>query len=242
MKCGLRAPILVALVVGLAACAQDRERPAMEQEAAGAEMEAAPAAGQVYPNMPAELVFENERFVAQRLSSEPGQWAGDHSHTGGQLVVVLEGGTQTYREGGEETTKTREAGDVFWVEPTEAHDHAVSGDSPFTRILVTIAETEGMSGVPQTFPNIPVEVVFENERVVAQRISSEPGQWAGEHSHTAGQLLVVLKGGTITYREGDAETPVTYAEGEVFSIEPTEAHDHAVTGDSPFVGVLITVK
>jgi quercetin dioxygenase-like cupin family protein len=242
MKCGLVSPILAVLVVGFAACAQEREQPAMEEEAAGAEMEAAAAARQVYPNMPADVVFENERFLAQRLSSEPGQWAGEHSHTGGQLVVVLEGATQTRREGGEEKVVTREAGDVFWVEPTEAHDHSVTGETPFTRILVTIAEAEDIGGVAQTYPDIPVEVVFENERVVAQRISSEPGQWAGEHSHTASQLVVVLMGGTLTYREGGMETPVTYADGDVFSIEPTEAHDHSVTSDSQFVGILITVK
>jgi quercetin dioxygenase-like cupin family protein len=218
MKRGPSAPILAALIVGLAACAQEREQPAMEQEATGAEMESAAAAGQVYPNIPAEVVFENERFVAQRLSTVPGQWAGEHSHTGGQLVVVLEGGTQMYREGSEETTVTRETGDVFWVEPTEAHDHVVTGDSPFTRILVTIAETEGMSGTTQTYPNMTLEVVFENERVVAQRISNEPGQWAGEHSHAAGQLVVVLKGGTLTYREDGVETPVTYSVGDVFSV------------------------
>ncbi len=139
MRCGRKAPISLALVVGLAACAQERERePAMEEEAAGAEMEAMRGVAQTYPNLPANVVFENDRVVAQRLASEPGVWAGEHSHTGNQLVVVLKGGTQTYREGGEETSVTFEDGDVFWVEPTEAHDHATTSESPFERVLITI--------------------------------------------------------------------------------------------------------
>jgi quercetin dioxygenase-like cupin family protein len=138
MKCGLVSPILAVLVVGFAACAQEREQPAMEEEAAGAEMEAAAAARQVYPNMPADVVFENERFLAQRLSSEPGQWAGEHSHTASQLVVVLMGGTLTYREGGMETPVTYADGDVFSIEPTEAHDHSVTSDSQFVGILITV--------------------------------------------------------------------------------------------------------
>jgi hypothetical protein len=46
----------------------------------------------------------------------------------------------------------------------------------------------------------------------------------------------------VTYREGGAEKPVTYADGDVFSIEPSAVHDQAVTRDSPFVGALITAK
>ena len=53
-------------------------------------------------------------------------------------------------------------------------------------------------------------------RALAQQIVSEPGQWTGEHSHDGNQLVVVVKGGTMVYREGGEETEVTYADGEVF--------------------------
>jgi quercetin dioxygenase-like cupin family protein len=221
-------------LVGLAACAQEGEESAIDQ--------AATAAGQRYPNLPADVVFLNERVVAQRIISEPGNWAGGHAHTQSQLAVVLKGGTITYREGDEETPVTYEDGDVFWVEPTEAHDHATTSESTFEVVLITIAEIEPGSGARQAYPDMPADVVFENERVVAQRISVEPGQWAGEHAHTGSQLVVVLKGGTQTYREGGEETSVTYEDGDVFWVEPTEAHDHGVTSESPLAAILITIK
>ena len=244
MRNGPNVPILLALVVGLAGCAQEADRePTMDQEAAaGAEMETTSSVRQMYPNLSAEVVFENERVVAQHIVGEPGQWAGEHSHVGGQLAVALKGGIQTYREGGEETDVTYEDGDVFWVEPTEAHDHAVKGDSPIEAILISMAPMEGMGGGMQEYPNITTDVVFENERVVAQRLVTEPGQWAGEHSHVAPQMVVVLKGGTMTYREGGEETQVTYEDGDVFWIEPTEAHDHAAMGEVPGDAILITFK
>ena len=242
MRNGPKVLILPTLIVGLAGCAQEADRePAMEQEA-GAEMETTSSVRQMYPNLPADVAFENERVVAQRVVGEPGQWAGEHSHVGGQLAVVLKGGTMTFREGGEETEVTYEDGQVVWAEATEAHDHGVTGDSQIEFILISTAPTEGMGGGMQDYPNITTDVVFENEHVVAQRLVTEPDQWAGEHSHAGGQMAVVLKGGPLTYREGGEETQVTYEDGDVFWVEPTEAHDHAATGESGVEVILITFK
>lgn len=242
MRSGPNVPTLLALVIGIAGCAQeeaDRE-PAMEQEAA--EMETTSSVRQMYPNLPADVAFENERVVAQRVVAEPGQWAGEHSHVGGQLAVVLEGGPMAFREDGEETEVTYEDGQVLWVEPTAAHDHAAAGDSPIEFILISMAPMEGMGGEMQDYPDITTDVVFENERVVAQRLTTEPGQWAGEHSHAGNQLVVVLKGGPVTYREGGEETQVTQEDGDIFWVEPTEAHDHANMGESAHEVILITFK
>ena len=49
-------------------------------------------------------------------------WAGEHSHDGNQLVVILSPTKMLYKEGGEETERSLKSGDVFWVDAV-THDH-----------------------------------------------------------------------------------------------------------------------
>ncbi len=90
---------------------------------------------QQYPNAPAEVVFENDQVVVQRLVQEAGKWTGEHSHAGNQVAVILTGGTTTFKEGGEETEQTNKAGDVYWVDAV-THDHKENTD--FEAIMITI--------------------------------------------------------------------------------------------------------
>lgn len=212
-----------------------------EEEPAATEEVTTSAVRQAYPNLPSEVVFENDQIIAQHVTAEPGVWAGEHSHSGGQIAVVLKDATEVQREGGEETERTFTAGEVVDVEPTAAHDHMFSGEGA-EYVLITLAPGEPGTGAPQNYPNSPAEVVFENDRVIAQRLAREPGDWVGEHAHPGGQLVVVLKGGTITYREGGEETERTLTPGEVFMVEPTAAHDHSVSGDSGIESILLTLK
>lgn len=137
---------------------------------------------------------------------------------------------------------TYKAGDVYWVQPTLGHDHATTSPAAFEGILISIAPGTSMRGAKQTYPNVTADVVFENEQVIAQKLASQPNVWSGQHSHTGGQLVVVFKGGTVTYREGGQETPVTYKAGDVFAVEPTQGHDHALTSGSALESILITMR
>ena len=242
MRVRVNTPILLALAVGLAACAREGQEEAGMQQEAAAEM-GTMSRGQMYPNLVAPVLFENERVVVQRPPGELGQWSGEHSHAGNQLAIVLAGGTLTFREGGEETERTSEAGDVIWVEATEAHDHAITA-GPADEILITLVGTEMMGGMAQAYPDMPADIVFENDHVVVQTLRSELSEWAGEHSHAGNQLAVALTGGTIMYREGGEETPRTFEKGEVWWIEATEAHDHTGSGDAaaPWRRLLVTFK
>ncbi len=56
------------------------------------------------------------------------------------------------------------------------------------------------------------------------------------------QLAVVVKGGTLTYREAGEETQVTYESGHVYWIDAIAAHDHTAAGDSPVEVILITMR
>jgi quercetin dioxygenase-like cupin family protein len=220
-----------------------------EQQAASevpeAEVQAEPVASavrQAYPNLPAEVVYENDRMVVQKPVAEPGVWTGEHAHPGNQLVIAVTGGTMMYREGGEETERTFTPGEVFVVEPTEAHDHTTAGDAAAEFVLISMAPGDAGGGGAQAFPNVDAEVVFENDMAVAQKLAWGPGGWAGEHAHAGGQVVVMLTGGTMTYREGGEETERVFTPGEVFVVDPTEAHDHAVTGDTVVEAILITMK
>ena len=132
--------VLLSLVIVLAACApaDESQEDAMEETVgAAAGMEGMQGQPQVYPNIPAPMLFENDEIIAQSWTSEPGVWAGEHSHMGNQLVVVVKGGTILYREGGVETAVTYQAGDVYWIKAT-THDHSGGGDSPVEMILITV--------------------------------------------------------------------------------------------------------
>ncbi len=238
-----RSAAALLLGLGLAACYGEGSR----EQQAGAD--AAPAATvspvrQAYPNLPADVVFENDKVIAQRAAAQPGEWAGEHGHTGNQLAIALSAGEMTYREGGEDTKRTFAPGDVFWVDATAAHDHAITGNTPMDFVLVSMAPKQGMAesaAAAQNYPNAPADVVFENDRVIVQKLTPPKG-WVGEHSHTGGQLVVVLKGGDLVYREGGVETPRTFTAGEVFMVEPTAAHDHMATSAQGVESILITMK
>ena len=223
-------PALVTFAFVMAGCAGEQ-----------AAEDASEGAGQSYPNLAAPLVFENDRVVVQTVSVEPDVWAGEHGHEGNQLGVSIDGGTQTYRVDGEETDVTYAVGEAFWVDAIESHDHVVK-EVGLSAVIITLKELKAGMGTGQTYPNVDPTVVFENDYVIVQKLSQEPGQWAGEHSHAGNQIVVVLKGGTTTYREGGEETEDTRADGEVFWLEATEAHDHATTSDSATEALLVTLK
>jgi len=229
-------PVLLLFSIAAVGCSQGESNEADEEEMDHSTM----AAGQIYPNTPAEMVFTNDRVIVQRLSGEAGVWTGEHSHEGNQLAVVLKGGTQIVREGGEETEVVFEDGQAAWVEATEAHDH-MSNDA-VDAVLITLAGLSPGMGAAQAYPDAEAGVIFENDRIVVQRLDMEPNVWTGEHSHAGNQMVVVLKGGTVTYREGGEETEVTRADGESFWVDAVEAHDHANTSEEAGAAVLITFK
>lgn len=233
-------PLCLSFVVVLGAC-QGTERAAEETTQAAGDV--ATSVAQRYPAITAPTVFENDRVVAQKIVTEPGKWAGEHSHTGNQLAVVIKGGTVTYREGGTDRDVTYKDGQVYWVDAVETHDHSAKG-APVEVVLITMKPTAagGMAAARQEYPNATANVVFEDSHVIVQRLVGEPGKWAGEHSHAGGQIAVVLKGGTTVFRAGGEERHETRQAGEVFAVEPTQAHDHSTMSETPTQVMLITPK
>ncbi|MGB5815721.1 MAG: hypothetical protein WBH75_01790 [Thermoanaerobaculia bacterium] len=93
-------------------------------------------AQQKYPNAAEpEVVLDNDQVVVQHMKMEPGAWVGEHSHKGNQLVVSLSKMSLMYKEGGKETEKTFEVGEVMWVDAGK-HDHKALTKG--TAILITV--------------------------------------------------------------------------------------------------------
>ena len=212
-----------------------------------------------YPNLDdpdGRVVFENEHVVLQRLVVPAGEWEGVHSHPGNQLYVHIKGGEWSGRMGGEPTYSGSISpdGDVGWMDaiPLSAgHDSGNTGDTPIDLIYVTLKGDEPLSpGVdvqPQHYPNIPLDLLFENHRMIVQRVQVEPGEWEGVHSHPGNQVFIHIKGGTWSGRRGGELLPnSTHREagdvGWMDAIDISEQHESGNTGDTTIDLVWVTLK
>ena len=213
----------------------------------------------IYPNLDnpqGEVVLENEHVVLQRLVVGPGEWEGLHSHPGNQIYVHIKGGEWSGRIGGksEYSGDVDEDGAVGWVDaiPLSAeHDSGNTGDAPIDLIYVTLKDDAPIAPevehAPQTYPNIPLELLLENDRAIVQRGQVEPGQWTGIHSHPGNQIYIHIKGGIWSERHGGVQSPASPfskpgSVGWVDAVEPGEGHESGNVGDTIIDFVLVTLK
>ncbi|MGI9262518.1 MAG: hypothetical protein ACR2QR_10810 [Woeseiaceae bacterium] len=212
-----------------------------------------------YPNLEnpdGKVVLTNEHVVLQRLVVPAGKWEGIHSHPGNQIYVHIKGGEWSGRLGGEYEYEglPDEDGAVGWMDeiPLSAgHDSGNTGDTPIDLIYVTLKKDvpigPGSEHTPQTYPNIPLELLLDNHRVIAQRVQVEPGQWTGVHSRPGNQVYIHIKGGTWSERRGGVQTePAPFSDagsvGWMDAIDPDEAFEMGNTGDTTIDFVLVTLK
>ena len=98
---------------------------------------------QHYPNIPGEILLENDKLVVQKYIIQPGEWEGVHSHPGNQLCVHIKGGEWTVRFGDKHETSVAEDGSVGWmkaVSMSEDHESGNTGDSPIEFLWITLKE------------------------------------------------------------------------------------------------------
>lgn len=250
--CLTRNTILILLLVACAGNAQD-----------GKSLEHAREANKqfllTYPNLEksgGEIVLNNEHVILQRLVVPAGEWEGIHSHPGNQLYVHIHGGEWSGRLGGktEYSGSTSEDGAVGWMEaiPLSAgHNSGNTGDTPIDLIYVTLKDdgpiTPEIDVKPQVYPNIPLDLLFENDRMIVQRVQVEPGQWEGIHSHPGNQVFIHIKGGTWSGRRGGKSAgPNTVREdgavGWMDAIPLSAEHESGNVGDTTIDLVWITLK
>jgi len=202
------------------------------------------------------VVLENEYVVLQRLVVGPGEWEGIHSHPGDQIYVHIKGGEWSGRIGGksEYSGIVDEDGAVGWMDaiPLSAgHESGNTGDTPIDLIYVTLKKgapiAPEVEHVPQVYPNIPLKLLLENDRVIVQRVQVEPGQWEGIHSHPGNQVFIHIKGGTWSGRRGGVQSPSSTvreagAVGWMDAIDLSDEHESGNTGDTTIDLIWITLK
>jgi len=212
-----------------------------------------------YPNLEnsdGDVVLENEHVVLQRLVVGPGEWEGIHSHPDNQLYVHIKGGEWSGRIGGkaEYSGIVSEDGEVGWMDaiPLSAgHESGNTGDTPIDLIFVTLKGDAPIAPevehAPQFYPNIPLELLLENDRMIVQRVQVESGQWEGIHSHPGNQVFIHIKGGEWSGRRGGKSTNSRTvkedgAVGWMDAVDLSEGHESGNTGDTTIDLVWITLK
>ncbi len=212
-----------------------------------------------YPNLEnsgGEVVLNNEHVILQRLVVPAGEWEGIHSHPGNQLYVHINGGEWSGRLGGEVaySASISEDGSVGWMDaiPLSAgHNSGNTGDAPIDLSYVTLKGdgpiTPEIDVKAQIYPDIPLELLFENDRMIVQRVQVEPGQWEGIHSHPGNQVYIHVKGGTWSGRRGGVQSPPSTprqdgAVGWMEAVDISEEHESGNVGDTTIDLVWITLK
>ena len=97
---------------------------------------------QYYPNIPGELLLENDKLVVQRFTVQPGQWEGIHRYPPDQLYIHIKGGEWTVKYGDEATTSYSPTGEIGWddsaTELSELHESGNTGDESIDLVWVTL--------------------------------------------------------------------------------------------------------
>jgi len=202
------------------------------------------------------VVLNNEHVIVQRLVVPAGKWEGVHSHPGNQLYVHIKGGEWTGRLGGEleYSEEFSPDGEIGWMDaiPLSAeHDSGNTGDTPIDIIYVTLKSDEPIAPdvehALQSYPNLPTELLLENDRMIVQRVQVEPGQWEGVHSHPGNQVSIHIKGGEWSDRRAGRSTGLTVvreagAVDWIDAVDLGDQHESGNTGDTTIDYVLVTLK
>ena len=204
-------------------------------------------------------MLENERVVVEKFVVQPGERTGTRSHSSDRLLVFLKGGVITSPQG--RSTWWRE-GRVAWQSAHSATDRAGlsginSGAAAIEMICVSLkpvasAPTRTEPAIEAVspyvdYPNVPGEDLLENERVIVQRFTVNPGQWEGVHAHHPDTLYIHIKGGQWAVRSNN-EPEYTYSEaspdGEVGWMTPIdlgEGHESGNVGEEPIDLIWVTL-
>lgn len=212
-----------------------------------------------YPNLDkpqGEVLLENEHVLIQRFVVGPGEWEGLHTHPGNQVYIHIKGGSWSGRANGKPTYtgSISETGSVGWMLPvpaSEEHESGNTGETPIDLVWVTL-KSDGpiapeLDHAPQVYPNITLELLLENDRVIVQRVQIKPGQWEGIHSHPGNQVYIHIKGGIWSRRSGGVQSePSPPREdgsvGWMEAIDISEGHESGNMGDTTIDLIWVTLK
>ena len=244
---GLAPALLAAVVAALLPALPDRTM-------------AAPAAATAptFADLKGETLLDNARVLVQKFIILPGQATGRHTHPADQLLVFVKGGV--LRSAAGRSTLWRD-GRVVWQSAADRADPGDTnqGSTPIELICVSLKPappatpaTAAAGGGPKyrylDYPNIPGEDLLENDWVIVQRFTVNPGQWEGVHAHHPDMLYIHIKGGqwaARSYKEPEHPYPDASPDGEVGwmpTIPLSEGHESGNVGKEPIDLIWVTLK
>jgi hypothetical protein len=211
--------------------------------------------GPLYANLQGDVLLDNPRVFVQKFIVRPGQSTGRCTRPSDHLLVFVKGGVLTSQAG--RSTLWRD-GRVVWRNAADDADAGSTntGAAPIEMISVTlkpVASTVPATGHPPkyrylNYPNIPGEDLLENDWVIVQRFTVNPGQWEGVHAHHPDMLYIHVKGGqwaARSKREDEHAYPAPSPDGEVGwmpTIDISEGHESGNVGKDPIDLVWVTLK
>jgi len=217
-----------------------------------------PQPGTQYEKMQGEVLLDNARVIVQRFVVQPGQSTGRRTHPGDQLQVFIKGGVLTSQSGRAALWRD---GRVVWHGAGEFADAGSTntGHTPIEMIWVTLKAVPAPVAPPAArgsapkfryldYPNIPGEDLLENDWVIVQRFTVNPGQWEGVHAHHPDMLYIHIKGGQWAARskhEPEHAYPAPSPDGEVGwmpTIDISEGHESGNIGKDPIDLIWVTLK
>jgi quercetin dioxygenase-like cupin family protein len=209
-----------------------------------------------FAQLQGEVVLDNPRVIVHRYVIEPGHSSGRHTHPGDQLLVFIRGGVLRSDATGR-STLWRE-GRVSWQSATDAPDGGSTntGTTPIVVICVTLKPVRSVAAAPGqqpkyqylSYPNIPGEDLLENDLVIVQRFTVDPGQWEGVHAHHPDMLYIHVRGGQWAARskkEAQHPYPAPSPDGGVGwmpAIDISEGHESGNIGTNPIDLIWVTLK
>jgi quercetin dioxygenase-like cupin family protein len=209
-----------------------------------------------FAKLQGEVVLDNARVIVHRYVIEPGQTTGRHTHPGDQLLVFIRGGVLRSDATGR-STLWRD-GRVIWQSATEPADAGSTntGTTPIVIICVTLKPVKAVASAPGqkpkyqylNYPNIPGEDLLENDLVIVQRFTVNPGQWEGVHAHHPDMLYIHVRGGQWAARskkEPEHPYPAPSPDGGVGwmpAIDLSEGHESGNIGANPIDLIWVTLK
>jgi hypothetical protein len=220
----------------------------------------------LYANLPGEVLLDNARVLVEKVVVQPGQFTGRRLRTGDALLVFVKGGVLASPEGRKILWRD---GRVCWRNSSDADPGSTNtGADPVEMIWVTLkpvpeagaagavaggtAAAGAPAGAPKyhylNYPNIPGEDLLENDWVIVQRFTVNPGQWEGVHAHHPDMLYIHIKGGQWAARskhEPEHAYPAPSPDGEVGwmpTIALSEGHESGNIGKAPIDLIWVTLK
>lgn len=200
-----------------------------------------------------ETVLVNDRVHVQRFVLRPGQSVGTYANPNGELLIYIHGGTLADARG--RVTIWRD-GRVCWFDGSDSLREAGTNVGANNIEMVVISFQPVAVGVvrpcppvaPLSYPNIAGEDLLENEVVIVQRFTIDPGQWEGVHAHQPNMLFIHIRGGHWAARTagGPAQPyPQPSADGEVGWMDPVDisvGHESGNIGSNPIDFIWVSLR